>query len=199
MGWRRRQDHLEPGTPRRSAVGVHALRQRRWWTHLPVGRRSDCRGRLAGVVEDWGVFTAMSWGRDHARSVGPSVFAAGSVRAARARQGSPWCEAVPQAPRRSSQSAGPSAIGSDPQSVEPGRRKLDSIHGGSPPLAASRQRSAADCARSLQVEIDPRPMDIVALHADIDWVSLDIVPLPAGRDSHSDDRARWPSRCQPPF
>jgi len=79
--------------------------------------------------------------------------------------------------------------GSDPLPVEPGRCKLESICGGSPPLAVSRPRFVADCARSLQDEIDPRPMDIVALHADIDWMSLDIVPLPAGRDSHSDDRA----------
>jgi hypothetical protein len=73
--------------------------------------------------------------------------------------------------------------------LSPCRCKLESVRGGQPPLAASRQRPAADGARSLQAEIDPRPMDIVALHADIDWMSLDIVPLPAGRDSHSDDRA----------
>jgi len=79
--------------------------------------------------------------------------------------------------------------GSDLLPIEPGRCNLESIRGGLPLLATSRQQPVTDGARSLQVEIDQRPIESVLLRADIDRVSIGIVSLHAGRDSLSDDRA----------
>ena len=42
-----------------SAVDLHALRHRRWWTRLPWGDAPTAVAALPEVVEDWGVSTTL--------------------------------------------------------------------------------------------------------------------------------------------